>query len=116
MVLNEQVVERLLEAPCGHLGSIIGCLGALLVGLVPQIYCKDYIKYMFPKMLIFAIFGSWAVFVGHLLHLGAFGLHNENSISMKSVRKYAKLLVNFWTRIGDILGAVLGAEIDEQTI
>ena len=36
----EPLFERLWEAQCGYFGSLFGFLGALLEGLVFQIYCE----------------------------------------------------------------------------
>jgi prolipoprotein diacylglyceryltransferase len=42
-------LERLLVAIWEHFGGLLGCLGALLAGLVFQIYCKNNSKQQFSK-------------------------------------------------------------------
>ena len=76
--------ERLLEAVWGHLGRLLGCLGALLGGLVFRNIPKMNSKCMFTKSFIIAILALLDRFRGpYWLILARFGSQNGGNELLK---------------------------------
>ena len=101
--------ERLLEAVGSHLGKLLGCLEALLGGLVFQTPGKKQVQCISQKSCVIAILDVLDCFQGQSwLMLGFLGFQNgdRNSLRIGPTRwtLFDNLFDHFWDNFGGHFG------------
>ena len=106
-------LERLLVAIWRHFGRLLGCLGALLGGLVFQIYFKNQYKTALLKIATLRYRSSLGWLLEAMLaHFGeVLGPKMEPKSHVKLVPKLVPQFTIFWTSFGPIMGPFLGKKL-----